>query len=556
MCGIVGFISDAGNALYNVMNGLRTLEYRGYDSAGVAFLHNGLQYAKSIGPVANLSNKIDFSLKVKVAIAHSRWATHGKISISNTHPHIVNNIAIVHNGIIDNYQELAANFKMRSETDSEIIAHLIDEAQGDLLQKVQYAVKQLKGSFAILVCSNEEPDRIILASNKSPLVIGKCMKGAVVASDVYALIGHSSAAYFMRDGETAEVSSGNFQVYNSKGNKVKAKCVKIMEKLHAVDTEEFDSFMHKEIFEQPQTIRHTIENNKKLPKIENPILTGCGTSYNACLLAERLGLKCDTILASELSLMPQKLKGRELVAVSQSGETADTIVAMRLAKSQGCKVIAIVNRKNSMMERIADQTFYTYAGQEISVASTKSFVAQIVLLGMLAGIDTKILNALPEQVEILLKDEEPVKSLAQNIYNHPSVFFLGKMAGFPVALEGALKLKEISYIHAEAYPAAEMKHGPIALIQSGTPVLVVANHQIFDKIISNVAEVKSRGAYTVGVSSIQDEHFDYQLNIPETDIFTSMILTTVYFQLVAYYVAKLKGCPIDKPRNLAKSVTV
>lgn len=580
MCGIVGFISEANNAIHNVKHGLKTLEYRGYDSAGIAYINSRVvSYTKSKGDVSALFEKLNPELKAKIAIGHTRWATHGEPNKTNAHPHIVKDIAVVHNGIIENYKSLSYGFDLVSQTDTEVIAHLIAKESGSLLERVQCAVKKLKGSYALAVISSKEPDKIVLACKQSPLVIGVCKKGAAIASDMYALIGHASKAIMMEDDETALISSGSVEIFRH-GTKINRDPVNIMANAPPNDMSSHETYMHKEIFEQPDIVSRivsqdikqlsTIVRRYKLRK-KNILLTACGTSYHSCLTAqiffESVGVPCDVRLASELRYSNRTInEDTFLIAVSQSGETADTLATMRRYKEMGATVMAIVNRDSSIMAREADVVLCTHAGPEISVASTKSFIAQLVFLyGMASAIhDNASLDfqQISNSISEVLKEESRIKQIAQKIYLANSMFFLGRGYGVPVVQEGALKLKEISYIHAEAYPAGELKHGPIALIHKDMPCVFVADRHsiVYDKILSNVEEAKARGAFIVVVASNSDISIDSVadcvLRVPDTHRAIAPFTVSVALQLLAYHVAKFRGCNIDKPRNLAKSVTV
>lgn len=582
MCGIVGFISEASNALHNVKHGLKTLEYRGYDSAGAAWLSKGnFGIAKAKGEVSNLFDIID-GKTAELAIGHTRWATHGEPNEINAHPHTIDDITIVHNGIIENYKELSKGLNLISQTDTEVIAQLIAKESGNLIERVRRVLSRLVGSYALAVMSIREPDKIVLACKSSPMVIGVCKKGAAMASDIYALIGHANEAIVMKDGETAILTSGCIDIFDSNNEPVQATTINIMgDAFGTLHHPNHDTYMHKEIFEQPEIVeRCIVENADVVYKIAQQhrakriLLTACGTSYHACLVAqilfENLGLDCDVKLASELRYSSYKLSSEALmVAVSQSGETADTLAAIKLARIHNVAIVSIINRASSTMSRESDATICTLAGPEISVASTKSFIAQMTTLFMLGyalanrplmGFNEKIVPELIRRV--LTKDtESEIRRIAETVCHNSSMLFLGRGYGVPVAQEGALKLKEISYIHAEAYPAGELKHGPIALIYKGMPCVFIADRSnVYDKVLSNLEEAKARDAITIAIvnesDSLVEEIADFVIRIPDSHQVMMPFTASVVLQLFAYHMADLKGRNIDKPRNLAKSVTV
>lgn len=589
MCGIMGFVGD--NAIQNVLNGLATLEYRGYDSAGVAYWDNGVKTIKHEGRLVNVTNDIAQTKPTShIAMGHTRWATHGPPIQINAHPHTAGNITIVHNGIIENYVELVKQTgrTMVSETDSEVIAHLIDIATGSrLLDKVMEAVKQLKGTFAIVVMSSDHPNELVVVRHRSPLVVGMSKHGAIASSDIYGLLAHTNNAYVLHDDEMAVLTINTLKFYN--GNSELNK-----EPLHITWTAEstslggFETYMRKEIQEQPIAIMDTLMKNNWedlgnflhdliLPDI---LFTACGTSYNASrigaiLIEANSGVVARTKLASELSYDGTYIGPRTLlVAVSQSGETADTLSAVRHAKERGAKVLAITNVVGSSLTREADFVLHTAAGPEISVASTKAFTSQLVVLYMLSGAFRNIfaqdpmmfsevqlgLHVASDCISDLLKQEDMIKTIAETIKD-TSVLFLGRGLNAPLADEGALKLKEISYLHAEGFPAGEIKHGPIALIEKGVPVIVmVTKGRTYDKMISNIKEVQARGARVIAIASEGDKYIETLtkevIYIPSMGELMDPIMAIVPLQLLAYHVAKYLGRDIDKPRNLAKSVTV
>jgi len=603
MCGIVGFIGDC--ATKNVIEGLKSLEYRGYDSAGVALMKDG--YApfviKSEGRIGALEMKINGQgADTGIAIGHTRWATHGKPSETNAHPHIAGNIALVHNGIIENYLELKELLNTKyaretvSETDTEIIAHLIDVSPGYcLFDKVKQAVKGLKGAYALAVISGDDPDTIIVARKKSPLVVGIFEGGAVVASDIHAVLPYTNEVHVLDDDEIAIVEK-NYVSIQKDGEEIERGPLEIPWSVAAASKENFDTFMDKEIHEQPVAIYDTMIKNSwdvvtdNMAKIfqdnmvMNITLTACGTSLHACMIGAMMfegiaGTRSCAKLASELEASASIITQNDLVvAVSQSGETADTLCAIRYAKLKGAKIIAIVNTMGSTIEREADYTIHMAAGPEISVASTKAFVSQLSVLAMMAaairGISwgsfhgTKMFNdaqlgiyQCAKEMDFIFQQEDKIKDISEGLAKAKSILYLGRGLNVPVALEGALKLKEISYIHAEGFAAGEMKHGPIALIEELTPIVVIAtNGPTYGKILSNIEEAKARGAKIIAIATDGnagiEKLVDEVIYIPEVPEVFVPLMAVVPLQLLAMYTAGCVGADIDKPRNLAKSVTV
>ena len=608
MCGIVGFIGEY--ATKKVISGLKSLEYRGYDSAGVALVKDGKPpfIIKSEGRINALELKINGHAEedFPVAIGHTRWATHGKPSELNAHPHAAGNIALVHNGIIENYIELKTLLREKcaripiSETDTEVIAHLVDVSVGDmLLDKVRRAVARVKGAYALAVVSADEPGTIVVARKKSPLVIGVFDGGAVVASDIHAILPYTNRVYVLQDDELAVVRKNFLCIYRDNGGEaeeVVREPLEIAWSVASVSKDGFKTFMDKEIHEQPIAIYDTmIKNNWDVVfddvrdlfdsrNIVNVTLTACGTSLHSCMVGAMLfegnaQIRSSARLASELESSGTILNSSDLViAISQSGETADTLGAMRYAKKRGANVLAIVNTMGSTIEREADYTIHMAAGPEISVASTKAFVAQLSVLLVLSVIvrgvswgsfhaDHMFENAqlaIYECADLMAKifeQEDTIKDIASQISKAKSMLYLGRGINFPIALEGALKLKEISYIHAEGFAAGEMKHGPIALIEENTPVVVIATDgPVYNKIMANIEETKARGAYVIAVATEGNEEIkdiaDEVIYIPNVSEAFIPLMAVVPLQLLAMYTAEYVGADIDKPRNLAKSVTV
>lgn len=610
MCGIVGYIGNK-QAKPILINGLLKLEYRGYDSAGVSTIEpDGISNIKTKGRVAMLEAIPEINtLTGTVGIAHTRWATHGKPSTLNSHPHLDNSktFAVVHNGIIENYAELrdflkGKGYSFFSETDTEVIPNLIhyyfSKEHSSFLQAVHHACKELKGSFAIEVISKLFPDSMIVVRKDSPLVIGKADNETYISSDIPAILSFTKNFYLLNDLEFVEITKDSIAFYDSNLSPI-SKEVKTMEwDATAAEKDGFADYMLKEIHEQPRAIRETIGSHLKssmdncdfeditlskeeLTNISQIYLVACGTAMHAGLVAKNLfeklcGIPTCVDIASEFRYRDPIVNDRTLaIFISQSGETADTIAALKLAKAKGAKTIAISNVIGSSITREADFCLYTHAGPEIAVASTKAYTSQIVLLAMLAicfaermhSANTTILESLkleilelPEKIETILKENiDKVQDLAKQIYQEKDMFYLGRGIDYNVAMEGSLKLKEISYIHSEAYAAGELKHGTIALIENGVTVIsILTDESLLEKSISNIQEVITRGAKTVIVTNLElpNKNYDVILSIPKTSPLISPILSVIPLQLIAYFVSKEKGLDVDKPRNLAKSVTV
>ena len=604
MCGIVGYIGNK-KAIPILIDGLKKLEYRGYDSAGISVLENNkISIIKDKGRVNNLENLlVDTNSNATVGIAHTRWATHGKPSKINSHPHMDNSntFSIVHNGIIENYKDIKKflmdnGYKFLSETDTEVIPNLIAYyyKSNDLLHAVALACKDLNGSFAIEVLCKDYPDRIIVSKKDSPLVIGTTKNENYIASDIPAILSYSKDFYILNDDEIAEVFSDKLKFYNNNLEKISKKIENISWDSSAIEKNGYEDFMLKEIHEQSSSIRETIGatlSNKNieinnlsfskdfLSSFNKIFIIACGTAMHAGLAVKQSFEKLCKIpvevdVASEFRYRDPLVNSHTLsIFISQSGETADTIGALKLAKSKGSTTLAISNVIGSSITREADFYIYTHAGPEIAVASTKAYTSQLVLLNILALYFAEILNSvqfetinkikkslleLPKKVEEVLLNDKKIEKVAKDICKSSNMFFLGRGIDYPVAMEGSLKLKEISYIHSEAYPAGELKHGPIALIDSDFPVLgIITDEFLSSKTISNLQEVVSRGAKTIVITNQKiDNLFDYTIEIPEINTFLSPIISVIPLQLLSYYIAKFKGLDVDKPRNLAKSVTV
>ena len=611
MCGIVGYIGTK-KASPILINGLLRLEYRGYDSAGISTIEkDGLSIMKDKGRVKNLNNLpgID-DLEGTIGIAHTRWATHGKPSKENSHPHMDNSktFSVVHNGIIENYNELRKllinnGYTFYSQTDTEIIPNLIhyyyskDDNNDSFrfLRAVKNACSDLKGSFALEIICKTDPNNMIVVRKDSPLVIGKGNGENYISSDIPAILSFTREFYLLEDLEFVVLSRDDAKFYNKNLNPIDKKIQTIEWNASSAEKDGFEDYMLKEIYEQPTAIRETIgaklgEGSKcefdelkftkeYLKSLNKIYLVACGTAMHAGLAAKNMlericKIPTEVDIASEFRYRDPIVDEKTLcIFISQSGETADTIAALKLSKEKGAKTLAISNVIGSSITREADYSIYTHAGPEIAVASTKAYTSQVVLLAILAIYfaetleltDKNILELknnileLPSKIEETLKCAEQIKEFGHRIYQEKDVFFLGRGIDETVAKESALKLKEISYIHADSYPAGELKHGPIALIENDITVIsIMTDKNLVEKTVSNIQEVITRGAKTLVVTNqnIDDKMFDTVIHIPETNTFISPILSVIPLQLLAYYISKEKGLEVDKPRNLAKSVTV
>ena len=608
MCGIIGYVGNK-KAAGILLEGLKRLEYRGYDSAGICTINdNKTIIEKDIGKLEEIQKKIDFSkIEGKIGLSHCRWATHGKVTKENAHPHCDGNekISIVHNGIIENFQELKdmlikKGHKFKSLTDTEVIVHLIaDNYDGNIEEATRKALKKIEGSYALGVVCSDEPDKIIAARNESPLIIGLGKEENFIASDVPAILKHTNKVIYLDNNELIILTKDNVEIKNNDGKILKKDVNEIDWNSELAEKSGYEHFMLKEIHEQPRAITETLNgrltngdinlnnelniNEEELKKINRIIIVACGTSWHAALagefmLEELAKIPVEVEYASEFRYRNPIINGNTLViAISQSGETADTLAAIREAKQKGAKILSIINVKGSSIERESDSVLYTYAGPEIGVASTKAFTTQLIVLYLFTLYMSSLRNSLeketikdligklrklPLEMEALLANEEDIKKIANIYKDKNNALFLGRGINFPMALEGALKLKEVSYIHAEGYPAAEMKHGPIALIDKNMPVVVLATKDIYTykKVLGNIQEVKARGGIVIAIATQGDEQIskmaDYVLYIPNTLYILSSILAVVPLQLLAYYAATDRNLDPDKPRNLSKSVTV
>jgi len=615
MCGIVGYIGNK-DAFPILIKGLKRLEYRGYDSAGIALMGNKVKVYKKKGKVADLVDYVkDKDVSGKMGIAHTRWATHGEPNDNNAHPHVSMNekFVLIHNGIIENYSRLKKRLEDRgyvfkTETDTEVLVNLIEYIylkgtesgrKISVADAVMLALHKIIGTYGILVISNEDPEQIIAARNGSPLVIGIGANEYFFASDATPIVEYTKSVIYMNDGDFAVVRKDGFSLKTISNEPVTPEIKKLDIELSAIEKGGYEHFMLKEIFEQPQSIRDTFRGRvsskldnvvlgglhsvmDKLVNSKRIIMVGCGTSWHAGLVGEYLieeyaRIPVEVEYGSEFRYRNPILYNDDIIiAISQSGETADTLAAIRLAKDRGITVLGICNVVGSSIPRETDAGVYTHAGPEIGVASTKAFTAQVTVLTMLAfllgykkGVISKenfkkLLNELyiiPDKITEVLKSSEYINKIAQKFVEATNFLYLGRGVLFPVALEGALKLKEISYIHAEGYPAAEMKHGPISLIDKNMPVVVVATKdKSYEKIVSNIQEIKARNGIVIAIVTKGDDTIanmaDYLIEVPKTHESLAPLLTVVPLQLLAYYIAVLRGCNVDQPRNLAKSVTV
>jgi glucosamine--fructose-6-phosphate aminotransferase (isomerizing) len=607
MCGIVGYVGP-DPALPVVLEGLRRLEYRGYDSSGVALLDGGLSVVKRAGKLGELDAALEAggaALSGSVGIGHTRWATHGAPTHRNAHPHTDcdGRIAVIHNGIVENFAELRTGLEKRghtlvSETDTEVVAHLIEEQEGALADRVRAAARTLDGAFALVVIGLDEPDVIVGVKVASPLIVGLGDGENLLASDIPAVLQKTRTVVPLDERQVVEVRADGIRVTDLHGAEVPAKPFEVEWDVARAQKGGFDDFMLKEIWEQPAAIRDTLvgrvneqgllaldelhTDTDALREIGKVFVVACGTAFHSGLVAKyaiehwtRVPVEID--IASEFRYRDPVLGPDTLtLAVSQSGETIDTLEAARHARRQGSKVLAVTNTIGSSLAREADAVMYTHAGPEICVAATKTFATQMAALHLVALYLAQVRGAmfpveivetvsrmreLPDQVAATLDLNDQVAGIAREVRDAGDVLFLGRHTGYPAALEGALKLKELSYLHAEGYPAGELKHGPIALVEDGVPVVAVATEcHVYPKVLSNIQEVRARGAKVIAVASEGDQEIgglaEHVLFVPRVPELFAPVVVTPPLQLLAYHVAKLRGCDVDQPRNLAKSVTV
>ena len=608
MCGIVGYIGSQ-NAQDFVIDGLEKLEYRGYDSAGIAVNTGKSEFdiVKKVGRLKNLENALkENPLEGNIGIGHTRWATHGKPSDINSHPHFNKDktLVVVHNGIIENYLELkkdliSKGYEFISETDTEVVAHLLDSLyEGDLLEAVKKLLKIIKGAYALGMMSISEPDRIIAARKESPLIVGLGKGENFIASDIPAILKYTRDVYLIENNEIVEIKKDSVKIMDVDGNEIKRDVTHVEWDLEAASKGGYEYFMEKEIHEQPEVLVKTLNSRvdenyninfddagltkEYLSGINDIYIVACGTAYHAGLagkhiIEKKTRIRVDVEIASEFRYRNPVIDEKTLVIVlSQSGETLDTLEAMKEAKKHGARIVAITNVVGSSIAREADHVVYTWAGPEIAVASTKAYTTQMVILNLMAidfaykfgkitkdeaVEDIKKLYDVEQSIQKMLEYDEKIKNAADKIKDSESMFYLGRGLDYVIAVEGALKSKEISYIHSEAFASGELKHGTIALITDGVPVVVnVTQSGLFEKSVSNIKEVTSRGAYVIAIAkegnTVVEEVADEVFYIPDVEDDYAGFPTIVIHQLLAYYLSKLKGNDVDKPRNLAKSVTV
>ena len=607
MCGIIGILGGH-EVSPQLVEALKRLEYRGYDSAGVATVddHGHLARRRAVGKLVNLSDRLVHEpLTGHAGIGHTRWATHGAATEQNAHPHRRGPVAVVHNGIIENYLALKEDLiekghEFKSETDTEVVAHLLEEVyNGDFEASVREVLRRIEGSYSLVFMSKRDPDRLICTKQDNPLVIGLGDGENFIASDIPAIIARTRRTYIINDGEMAVVKKDSVWITNRAGEPVTKKVFEVSWNAEAAEKGGYEHFMLKEIHEQPKAVRDTMSpriakdnsaivmdelkwNKEYLESFNKIYIVACGTAYHAGLVGKyyieklvRVPVEVD--VASEFRYREPIIDDRTLtIVVSQSGETSDTLAALKESKRLGAKTLAVTNVVGSSIAREADQVIYTWAGPEIAVASTKAYTTQLITMFMLAAYMAGIkgtqtperirgligkLRDIPAQVSEILEDVEPIKTFAKQYGFNEDVFFIGRSLDYDVVLEGALKLKEISYIHAEAYAAGELKHGTLALIVEGIPVIALATQKsVYEKTMSNIKEVKARDAVVIGIAAQGDDemekYVDHVIKVPETDELLIPILTVIPLQLLAYYAAITRGCDVDKPRNLAKSVTV
>lgn len=607
MCGIVGYVGNK-QVLPILLTGLKRLEYRGYDSAGVAVMGDDqLSIYKQSGKISGLENVLNsHKIQSTIGIGHTRWATHGEPTETNAHPHIDcnGNIALIHNGIIENYTTLREmliekGHTFKTETDTEIVPHLIEEFyDGDFEEAFRHALSELNGAYGFAVVSKHEPDKIFVARQGSPLVVGLGENEYFLASDVSAIVSHTRSVFYLNDGEMAVLSHQGITTKTISNELIKKEIEKVTFDLGRIEKSGYPHYMLKEIFEQPKTVTDAFRGRilasegrirlgglaaieERLAEAEKIMIIACGTSWHAALIAEYLieeycRIPVEVEYASEFRYRnPVIHKNDVVIAISQSGETADTLAALREGKHKGALILGVVNSVGSTIARETDAGVYIHAGPEIGVASTKAFTSQVtvLILIMLLIARKKYMSvvmgqsiieellAVPDKIKSILAQSQTIESLAEKYKDACNFLYLGRGVNFPVALEGALKLKEISYIHAEGYPAAEMKHGPIALIDKDMPVVFIATKDlIYDKVISNIEEVRARKGKVIAIACQGDKKIaqlaDHVIYIPEACQVLMPLLSVVPLQLLAYYIAIKRGCDVDQPRNLAKSVTV
>ena len=593
MCGIVGYIGNNSNAIDVLINGLEHLEYRGYDSAGIAYISNNkLNIIKEKGRISNLKEKIDFNIESSLGIGHTRWATHGKATKENAHPHKIDNITIVHNGIIENYIELRKElskkgYNFSSETDTEVACALLSylySKYNDINKAIIEFENKAKGAYAIGIIIDGDYDNLYAIKKNSPLIIGVSDTGNYIASDVPAIIDYTNKYITLDDGNFAKINKDNIEVFDKDGKRVTINIKTFDVEKESISKCGYDHFMLKEINEQPDVIKKTSNTHiPNLSKYNKIIIVACGSAYHAGLVGKNLiekygNVPVDVEIASEFRYKKLFLdKDTLVIPISQSGETADTLEAVKIAKKMGSDTLGIINVKESSIAREVDNVLYTEAGNEIAVATTKGYTSQVEILSLIAYTLSKNCNEekdlseiktflddlkrLPIIMQEVISKDDEYKEIANEIYNRNDIFFIGRGVDYALAMEASLKLKEISYLHSEAYAAGELKHGTISLIEDSTPVIGIAtDRNIYEKTINNLKEVKSRGANVIYISTsntnVDGDFYNRKLILPEVNPLLQPLINILPLQLIAYNVAKLNECDIDKPRNLAKSVTV
>lgn len=599
MCGIVGYIGKKDNAIKNIIDGLIRLEYRGYDSAGISYISNDkIIIKKNTGRVLNLKNNLDFNIKSNVAIGHTRWATHGEASTINSHPHNCGKITIVHNGIIENYDEIKSkliehNIKFKSTTDTEVACALLNylyEKYNDFNKSIIEFQKIVKGSYAIAIINEDFKDKLFVIKNASPLVLGKTNFGNFIGSDMPSILDKAKEFIILDDLEFGVITRDDIKVFDKDGNEINKEIKKFSGSEEIIAKQGYKHFMLKEIHEQPDVIKKTmdeyvdldnlIKNMPDFSKYKKIHIVACGSAMHAGLIGKNLieeyaNTEVSVEIASEYRYKKNFVNKDDLViVVSQSGETADTLAAIDITNKLGVDTLGIINVVDSSIARNSKYVLYTKAGIEVAVATTKAYSAQVALLSLIAlniskdklkqDEKIKILNSikeLPIKMESLLNETSIYKDIASKIYNHNDIFFIGRDIDYSLSMEGSLKLKEISYLHSEAYAAGELKHGTISLIDEGTPVIgIVTKKDIASKTLSNIKETKSRGAYVIILTTddmeIDNSYYDEIIKVPTTHPLFQSLLSVIPLQLIAYEVALKNNCDIDKPKNLAKSVTV
>ena len=574
MCGIVGSIGK-DNTLEVLLNGLKLLEYRGYDSCGIAYLNNNkVDVIKSVGRVCTLDEKVDKSIISKLGIAHTRWATNGVVNLENAHPHKVGVITLVHNGIIENAGSLKEQFSYdyKSDTDTEVLASILNtfyQETHNMLESINKMMNIVEGSYALAIINELEPDKLYAVKNKSPLIIGLGDNYNLIGSDISPILPYTKKYMVLEDKEYAVLTSNKVDVYKDK-ELVNKNVLESSININSSNTEKYEHFMLKEIMEIPRVFKNTINSfnlEVDLSKYDSIEVIGCGSAYHIGVLASYLfnshGFKTYAYAASEYRYMNNLHVGNPLVIfISQSGETADTIAALEKCNNEGLDTLSIVNVESSTIARMSKYVIYTKAEQEVAVATTKAFICQLGVILMILykyiNKDLNEINNLDKVLEGILDNREEMLSIARSIYSSHDIYFIGRNIDYAICLEGSLKLKEVSYIHSEAYASGELKHGPIALIEEGTPVIsVITNKVICNKTLSNVEECLARGANSIIFTNLDvDTNNSKVIRVPNVSNELETIIITVYLELLAYYVALLNKCDIDKPRNLAKSVTV